>query len=70
MLKLLNFVLIISFVFYLNKNGKLCFNISIPSLMVPSLSNILMSLKQQAFKGFIWTYAEQSGGQIINFFSN
>jgi O-antigen/teichoic acid export membrane protein len=29
-----------------------------------------MSLKQQAFKGFIWTYAEQSGGQIINFFVN
>lgn len=29
-----------------------------------------MSLKQQALQGFIWTYAEQSGGQIINFFVN
>lgn len=30
----------------------------------------LMSLKKQALEGFIWTYAEQSGGQIINFFVN
>lgn len=29
-----------------------------------------MSLKKLALKGFIWTYAEQSGGQIINFFVN
>lgn len=29
-----------------------------------------MSLKQKALSGFIWTYAEQSGGQIINFFVN
>jgi len=29
-----------------------------------------MSLKKQALKGFIWTFAEQSGGQIINFFVN
>ncbi|TRX37066.1 lipopolysaccharide biosynthesis protein [Flavobacterium restrictum] len=29
-----------------------------------------MSLKKQALHGFIWTYAEQSGGQIINFFVN
>lgn len=29
-----------------------------------------MSLKKQTLNGFIWTYAEQSGGQIINFFVN
>lgn len=29
-----------------------------------------MSLKKQALKGFIWTFAEQSGGQIVNFFVN
>jgi O-antigen/teichoic acid export membrane protein len=29
-----------------------------------------MSLKKLALKGFIWTYLEQSGGQIINFFVN
>lgn len=29
-----------------------------------------MSLKKQALHGFIWTYIEQSGGQIINFFVN
>ena len=29
-----------------------------------------MSLKKQALQGFIWTYVEQSGGQIINFFVN
>ncbi len=29
-----------------------------------------MSLKKQALNGFIWTYAEQSLGQIINFFVN
>ncbi|MFV5701773.1 lipopolysaccharide biosynthesis protein [Flavobacterium sp. XS2P12] len=29
-----------------------------------------MSLKQQALNGYIWTYAEQFGGQIINFFVN
>ncbi|WP_310558779.1 lipopolysaccharide biosynthesis protein [Flavobacterium sp.] len=29
-----------------------------------------MSLKKEALRGFIWTYAEQSGGQIINFFVN
>ena len=29
-----------------------------------------MSLKKIALKGILWTYAEQSGGQIINFFVN
>jgi len=29
-----------------------------------------MSLKKLALRGFIWTYLEQSGGQIINFFVN